>query len=132
MPRHIFQLPATPAHPRPAEVRVWFDLYWGRLHWVARVRGAGGSHSLRGEVTTSVPRYFLGLLRELVAHEVVEACERLAPLPRPAQRPAPGLAERIAWPHPDSWYVSPRTPAPRRPPARPRASPSPTRTALTR
>ncbi|WP_348752337.1 hypothetical protein [uncultured Aquincola sp.] len=68
MPRHHFLL--SPAAQPPATVRVWFDLYWGRLHWVARWHTASGARAWRGSFITSVPSHFLGLLRGLVEEEV--------------------------------------------------------------
>lgn len=123
MPRHHFHL--VPASPQPIAVRVWFDLYWGRLHWVARLRGAGGRCALRGSVITSMPRTFLALLRGLVEQEIraAAAAKVTAAIAAPAQvarrappPPSPWAVKRtlahpplppdaphgIWWPHPES------------------------------
>lgn len=144
MPRHHFQLPMPAASDAPT-VRVWFDLYWGRLHWVARVRGAHGCRSFRGSVTTSVPRYFLALLRGIVEHEVGVAAQAALPAAAPRaslaaaavpRGPAvphpprpPDAAHGIWWPHPESWYLNGRLRAVRRLAPMPPVPPSPTETA---
>lgn len=133
---------------------MWFDLYWGRLLWVARLRGPSGVHWLRGETTTSLPRSFLGLLRGIVAHEVGQAWQLLPKGPtRARSRPAwlalpaaplpvrapvegadvPSLPEAgMFWPCLACWQLSARKPALPAPAARARTSPSPARTAVPR
>lgn len=118
MPRHHFLL--APAAQPPATVRVWFDLYWGRLHWVARCRGPGGSKSLRGSVITSMPRTFLSLLRGLVEQEVRSAAALL--LPQVAVRPATAARLLPTSPVPVPWTIKRTLAHPPMPPAAPHGS----------
>lgn len=142
MPRHHFHL--VPASPQPTAVRVWFDIYWGRLHWVARLRGAGGQSALRGSVITSMPRTFLALLRGLVEQEIRAAAAAAVKAPAAMAAPArtarqvppppaawavkrtlahppmpPDAPHGIWWPHPESWYRPARVRTARPGPARP-------------
>lgn len=97
MPRHHFSL--APASQQPRPVRVWFDVYWGRLHWVARWHTADGARSLRGSFITSLPSNFLGLLRGLVEDDVratlLAAPAVSAPKPAPTSRPV--LTRVVPW-----------------------------------